>query len=280
MKAKILIFLIIVTLKAFAQEYIPIDSVRLNCTYWYEFQQDSTSKYSLKSQEMTLQIGERCSKFAATHSLFNDSVFMAQANEPPSEALSDKIWAMIGSGSNIIYSYCKHYIYKNYPENGMTTFTSYFNQKHMRVTENITFPWDLVHDADTVILGYHCRKATTRYAGRDYVAWFTTEIPVSDGPHKFCGLPGLIAKISDTQNQHRFELISVEKPKWKQPIIFKKNNFIEMTAKEYAEALNVNAARLFNRIQREEGLTIPDDESKARALHNVKTRNNFIERYK
>jgi GLPGLI family protein len=55
------------------------------------------------------------------------------------------------------------------------------------------------------------------YAGRDYKAWFTNEIPVSDGPYKFYGLPGLIVEIEDSKKQYTFELVSYktfsEKPK-------------------------------------------------------------------
>jgi len=277
MKYQLILFLSSIGMYAFAQEYILIDTVKLNCIYWYEFQQDSTSRYSLKGQEMILQIGEHHSKFAAVHTLFNDSVLMAYANEPNSQAVFDKIWAL--TGRNITHSYCKHYIYKNYPGKDTITFTSYLNHKYPKIVEHNSLNWRLINNSDTTILDYRCKKATTRYAGRNYVAWFTMDIPVSDGPHKFSGLPGLIVKINDTQNQHCFQLTSVEKPKWIQPIFFIKDNFVEITAKEYTDALNVRMSQLFNKIQHEDGITIDDDEQKSRALHNVKSRNNFIELY-
>ena len=30
---------------------------------------------------------------------------------------------------------------------------------------------------DSTVLGYTCHKATTRFRGRDYIAWYTEEIP-------------------------------------------------------------------------------------------------------
>lgn len=41
--------------------------------------------------------------------------------------------------------------------------------------------WKL-YDEETEILGYKCKKATTSFAGRDYIAWYSTEISISDGP--------------------------------------------------------------------------------------------------
>lgn len=51
------------------------------------------------------------------------------------------------------------------------------------------------------------------FAGREWTAWFTSEISIPDGPYKFYGLPGLILKISDKTNTHSFEMISVQKQK-------------------------------------------------------------------
>jgi GLPGLI family protein len=69
--------------------------------------------------------------------------------------------------------------------------------------------------ATKVILGYTCTKATTVFRGREYEAWFTTELPFQVGPWMFGGLPGLIMSIHDTKNHYEFECIglnSIKKP--------------------------------------------------------------------
>ncbi|AFR35079.1 GLPGLI family protein [Riemerella anatipestifer] len=58
---------------------------------------------------------------------------------------------------------------------------------------------------------YLAVKATTRYSGRNYEAWFTQEIPFSYGPYLFQGLPGLILEIRDTANHYAFTLFKIEK---------------------------------------------------------------------
>ena len=48
------------------------------------------------------------------------------------------------------------------------------------------------------ILGYTTYKATTKFRGRNYTAWFAPDIPYNYGPWKLSGLPGLILK-ADTE---------------------------------------------------------------------------------
>ena len=71
------------------------------------------------------------------------------------------------------------------------------------------FKWEIQSDTLT-IKGYLCNKATGYFGGRTYIAWFTHEIPVADGPYVFCGLPGLIVKVHDDKNHYDFTLTSLE----------------------------------------------------------------------
>lgn len=65
------------------------------------------------------------------------------------------------------------------------------------------FEWQI--SAKTkVVMGYNCQCATTTFRGRDYEAWFTADIPLSYGPWKFHGLPGLILEVADTKNEYHF----------------------------------------------------------------------------
>jgi GLPGLI family protein len=83
--------------------------------------------------------------------------------------------------------------------------------------------WKL-HDDTLTILGYLCQKATCHFRGRNYIAWFTVDIPIYNGPWKFGGLPGLILKVYDEDNLYTFECTNIENHKKKYPIkIIKKN---------------------------------------------------------
>lgn len=61
------------------------------------------------------------------------------------------------------------------------------------------------------ILGYNCRKASVKYRGRNYVAWYSAEIPINNGPYVFQGLPGLILEIEDVEGIFHFLAKGIDK---------------------------------------------------------------------
>jgi|SRR5690625_114946 len=59
--------------------------------------------------------------------------------------------------------------------------------------------WNIT-DENKEIGEYIAIKAEVTFRGRDYEAWFTPEIPISAGPWKLHGLPGLILEAKDNAN--------------------------------------------------------------------------------
>lgn len=58
---------------------------------------------------------------------------------------------------------------------------------------------------------YNAQKAEVSYGGRDWTAWFTTDLPFSDGPYIFRALPGLIISVEDSKKEYSFNLVEVKK---------------------------------------------------------------------
>lgn len=71
------------------------------------------------------------------------------------------------------------------------------------------FEWQL-SDSSKTILGYECQKAITNYRGREWIIWFTPEIPINCGFWKFSGLPGLILEAYDTGFFYHFTAEGIE----------------------------------------------------------------------
>lgn len=59
------------------------------------------------------------------------------------------------------------------------------------------------------ILGFACRKAVGKFRGRIYTVWFTSQIPISLGPWKLDGLPGLILKVEEKDGVNGYEAVQI-----------------------------------------------------------------------
>lgn len=70
--------------------------------------------------------------------------------------------------------------------------------------------WKL-HSETKVEGAYTLQKATAHFGGRFWIAWFSKEVAISEGPYKFRGLPGLIFEIGDDKNNFIFKLINSRK---------------------------------------------------------------------
>lgn len=80
-----------------------------------------------------------------------------------------------------------------------------------------SFEWEITGDTLTVN-SYLCHRAEADFRGRRWIAWFAPEIPVSSGPWKFSGLPGLIMQVEDTAGEYRWINTSITQAKL--PILF------------------------------------------------------------
>lgn len=76
--------------------------------------------------------------------------------------------------------------------------------------EKLNNNWKLISQ-DTIISGFNCKKASLNYGGRVWTAWYNPEIPITVGPYKFHGLPGLIMSISDSENIFSFIVNEVKR---------------------------------------------------------------------
>lgn len=97
-----------------------------------------------------------------------------------------------------------HIITKSYPSMEVS-YADYILQDKVNYKEETSFSWKISNEK-AKIGEYNAQKATTNFGGRNWIAWFTTDIPFQDGPYKFKGLPGLIVKVEDDAKNYSWEL--------------------------------------------------------------------------
>lgn len=95
--------------------------------------------------------------------------------------------------------------------------------------------WTLHEEDETLdVMGYECRKATATWRGREWTAWYS-DIPLSSGPWKFNGLPGLILRLEDSKGEHVFEAMATKDDVF--PFGYKDKLYCKTTREKYEESL-------------------------------------------
>lgn len=107
------------------------------------------------------------------------------------------------------------------------------NSKYL-VNDEKPIDWQ-IQDSTKSIGGYVCQKAIGRSHGRDYTAWFTTDLPYSFGPRRLYGLPGLILEAYDSKHQISYTLQHVETKYTGTETIGLPEKGIVSSAKEYKD---------------------------------------------
>ena len=203
-------------IQATAREPV-LDRAHMKCLYRYVYTFD-TLKNELRDDLLILQIGKEVSKCYSYYTFQCDSL-----QRTPDGA---KVWSELfrrAIEKDGIYGDFPHvrmstYVYKNYPTGQMTITDRISLQDYCYVDSLHTQTWTM-GDSTREVLGYTCQQATADFRGRRWTAWFATDIPVSDGPWKLGGLPGLILEAYDEGQQHVFTAVGLERVK-DEPIIF------------------------------------------------------------
>ncbi|WP_353145872.1 GLPGLI family protein [Chryseobacterium sp.] len=205
----------------------------------------------------SLQIGNKRAFFVSIQSLKRDSVFQAL----PIKTLENGAKLLSSKGVSVPKTKFSFTIIQS-NEN-----IQYFNLVGMSILtykEPVIKNWKLI-DEKKIINTINCKKAEVTFKGRNWTAWYSSEIPLPYGPYKFSGLPGLIIKIIDDKGDYDFELVkSIPASKLKDKLItIKKSRYteaIETTRQKFEKALKDANANLIGALQSSETTIIQGQE--------------------
>lgn len=202
MKLKLLFILLTISFN--------LNSQNQRFLYEYKSVSDSLNRDKIESELMALDVSDKFSKFYSYDNFKYDSISKSNVDK----GISD-------SNLKIKKSKNSYFIIKNYPDFSVLMI-SRIGQVKYNVKDDRVINWKISPEND-VLGNFKIQKAETEFAGRKWTAWFTTEIPIQEGPYKFRGLPGLILKIHDSTNSHTFTLAGIRKLK---SVYSKDDNFV------------------------------------------------------
>ena len=204
-----------------------IDNVKYRITYDGKWVNNSFIKpYIYTGSEMRLDIGEKVTCFYDRTKQVKDSLMSVKAQS------GNYDFSDLPKGGRFPFSY-----YKNYPAEGKSMQIEAVGTENYQCTEKTEIPdWQIVQDSTADIIGYHCQMAKTKFKGRTWYAWYTEDIPMQEGPWKLCGLPGLILKAYDENQEYVFSAIGMSTLDGTSPIIISKDKREELSQKELKKA--------------------------------------------
>jgi len=244
--------------------YTNIDSALFVASYVMQSQRDSTDKENIQNSSMLLFIGENSSKFINRAYYVSDTIIRRYTSPEQTKAfLTDPQSPKPGQ---------RYQIYKQY-NSGKQIYIDNILADSYKFEEDLhLFDWQINADT-TTICNFKTQKATCEFGGRSWIAWFAPEIPFSDGPYKFNGLPGLIVKVHDTRNHYIFELTAFNKLDPALIIDMEDKTYIKTTKQGFFKAQDDFRNDIVNRAK-VSGL---DNQSQQVAAKNMASRNNPIE---
>ena len=173
-----------------------LDETILSVTYDV-FYQKFEEEPKIEKDLMRLDIGEHSSQYV--------SVRLEYVSKHKNDIIAKKIKIPYEG-----YTTLRDEVYKNTPQSGYIQFVHMPGWVSCRDKIDRLFEWKLL-EGDSVVCEYPCHKAVTTFRGRTWTVWYTLDLPYSDGPWKFCGLPGLVLHAYDSEGCFRFNCIGVEK---------------------------------------------------------------------
>ena len=196
-------------------------------------------KYNYRVQLDELPRFERYSYLQATSST---SVYEVDAlNKYNNDYLDDV--SNKSENNFVIKARSNDFYYKDL-KNEIMIYPEMISMKFFNIKENLNiFDWELV-EGEKEILGYKCYKAELNFRGRKYTAYYSPEVPISNGPWKFNGLPGLILEIFDEKKEFVINALEIKLLKNKSVSLanpydsektISREEFIEIYKRKYEE---------------------------------------------
>ncbi|HAO07592.1 MAG TPA: hypothetical protein DCQ50_11495 [Chryseobacterium sp.] len=184
----------------FSQE---LENSNIKCTYLTKFLIDTTDANSQKEEMTSLWIGKKSSIFKSDQKAIYDSLTKESTKNSIKNPINGRI---IIDFSKIPKAYFNPEVFKS--ENKLEIYDKIFNATYA-FEANQKIDWKLEDDTK-IISTYKCRKAVGKYRNKNITAWYTEEVPVSEGPYTFKGLPGLVIEAYDDKDYFHFTLIKLK----------------------------------------------------------------------
>lgn len=227
---------------------------------------DTLSKNFASEENLSLLIKDQKSLFRSTQKAISDSMAMEIGMKAANNPINGRV---VVDMRNVPGVYFKSEVFS---DNGKQTVYKELMRNKLSYPLEDPIVWKI--DSETkMVESYLCKKATGKYKGRHYVAWFVESVPIPDGPYVFKGLPGLVLEVYDQTDTIHFLMVSFRKVI--KPMTLMKDAFATNYSNFYKARKNMieNAAGM---LSSQTGITLSSYDIK-RINNNAKRSNNYLD---
>ncbi len=208
------------SLQTFAQQVL--DHAQFKFYYEYAWEFDTLTNNDTREDLIILQVGQNISKSYSYYTFQADSLRATSDGERVMRQIAARVARARLENREAPKGFIRRRtpitVYKNYPV-GQVTVTDAISTNHYIYTDEFNpLKWEIIDSVKT-ILDFPVQMAVSDFRGRRWIAWFAHDIPISDGPWKLSGLPGLIMEAYDAKKHYHFNIVGIEKVD-NEPIVF------------------------------------------------------------
>ena len=171
--------------------------------YEYKFTPDPKNASNIETEMMFLDTAKDGSKYYSYTVLNSDSLIKADTERQMK--VNDSAYVKPDLRKGIV----RYSVTKTYPDYKVNLHKS-IEMYAYKIPEDRKINWKISSEKEK-IGEWNAQKAEADFAGRHWIAWFSTDIPIQDGPYKFSGLPGLILEMEDSTGTHIFKFAGSRK---------------------------------------------------------------------
>lgn len=172
---------------------------------------DKQKPDTLHKEELVLRIGKNSTYYGSYP--FSAVIEPREATPPPPSGGVTRVYTGRPMAVVSDWGITTWYLAQNPTEKKLTRYESVGLAGYEVEEKFPVINWNVTATTKT-IGGYTCQQATATYAGRNYTAWFTSDLPFSVGPWKLNGLPGVILEAYDDKQEvfFLFKQIALAQP--------------------------------------------------------------------
>lgn len=255
--------------------------------YEVSFALDSTDTENRSHEIHFLYAGSSTSYYASQGTIYRDSIFKSIQTHAGGDwrAMRGRMRSAFENAPSSDFS---PQVYKNLTENEIWVASRIMRDQYIYQETGTPLQWEITGESKT-IGDYEAQKALTRFGGRDWTAWFTLQVPITNGPYVFDGLPGLILELSDARGDYEFDVTSIRPLREPYNFDAKDNNYQAVSKDKFIQAYKANRENplgSFGSRMRNSNFSFTDprtgrettgDEMARRMREEAAKRNNYIE---